>query len=302
LHRTDGIEFDVAIFTNLTRDHLDFHGSLAQYLAAKATLFEGLAPRATAVLNRDDAAWEAMADCTAAQVLTFSLTSEFAHVRPVCVDASMSQTRMVMTSPAGEFEVVSPLTGRFNWANIVAALAGGIALGVDVDVLREGIAQAARVPGRFERVDEGQPFGVIVDYAHTPAGLQTVLEAARELTQGRLICVFGCGGDRDAGKRPLMGKIAEDLADLVFLTSDNPRSEAPELILDEIARGMTDTAGIRTDVDRQATIEAALSEASPGDLVVIAGKGDEPYQLLAHGAIDFDDREVARVALRQACR
>ncbi len=299
LHRTDGIDFEVALFTNLTRDHLDFHGSIERYLEAKALLFQGLAPTATAVVNRDDAVWPAMVANTAAQVLTYSTEDELADVRPLEVDASMSQTRMLMASPGGEFEVVSPLTGRFNWANIVAALAGGIALGVDVDALCAGIAQAPRVPGRFERVDEGQPFGVLVDYAHTPAGLQTVLEAARELTHGRLICVFGCGGDRDAGKRSLMGRIAEELADLSFLTSDNPRSEVPELILDEIAGGMTGTGVVRLHVDRQIAIEAALAEASPGDLVVIAGKGDEPYQLLAHGAIDFDDREVARAVLRQ---
>ena len=212
----------------------------------------------------------------------------------------LAQTRCRVASPIGEIDVVSPLTGHFNLSNIMAALAGGIALGVEVDALREGIAQVPRVPGRFEHIDEGQAFGVLVDYAHTPAGLQTVLEAARELTQGRLMCVFGCGGDRDAGKRPLMGRIAEELADLVFLTSDNPRSESPEQILDEILQGMSQTRGIHADVDRRVAIEEALSEARAGDLVVIAGKGDEPYQLLADGAVDFDDRQVARELLRQA--
>lgn len=299
LHRTAGIDFEVALFTNLTRDHLDFHGTLDDYLAAKGLLFEGLSSGATAVLNRDDPAWEALAQRTEARILTYSLEDPAADVRPLSVDASMGQTRLKMIAPTGEFDVHSPLTGRFNWSNIVAALAGGIALGVTTETLREGIAQATRVPGRFEQIDEGQPFAVLVDYAHTPGGLLTVLEAARELTQGRLICVFGCGGDRDAGKRPLMGKVAEELADLIFLTSDNPRSEPPEQILQEIAAGMS-AVDVFADVDRQRAIEAALQQAVAGDVVVIAGKGDEPYQVLADGTIDFDDRQVARDALRAA--
>jgi UDP-N-acetylmuramoyl-L-alanyl-D-glutamate--2,6-diaminopimelate ligase len=300
LHRTDGIDFDVAVFTNLTRDHLDFHGTFENYLDAKGRLFDGLAADATAILNRDDASWRVLSERTKSHVLTYGLEDLSADVRPVTVSKELAQTRCRVASPIGEIDVVSPLTGHFNLSNIMAALAGGIALGVEVDALREGIAQVPRVPGRFEHIDEGQAFGVLVDYAHTPAGLQTVLEAARELTQGRLMCVFGCGGDRDAGKRPLMGRIAEELADLVFLTSDNPRSEPPQQILDEILQGMSQTRGIHADVDRRIAIEEALSEACAGDLVVIAGKGDEPYQLLADGAVDFDDRQVAREVLRQA--
>ncbi len=299
LRRTDGIAFAAAVFTNLTRDHLDFHGTTERYTAAKARLFEELGSDSTAVLNRDDPAWKTMAASSSAKILTFSVEDATADLRPVSVQSSIVQTRCVLTSPQGEFEVVSPLTGRFNLSNIMAAVAAAVALGIEADAVCEGIATAPRVPGRFERIDEGQPFGVLVDYAHTPAGLQTVLEAARELTQGRLLCVFGCGGDRDNGKRPLMGRVAEDLADLVFLTSDNPRSELPEQILEQIRRGMVRPTAARADTNRQVAIEEALNEACPGDVVVIAGKGDEPYQLLADGPIDFDDRDVARDVLRR---
>jgi UDP-N-acetylmuramoyl-L-alanyl-D-glutamate--2,6-diaminopimelate ligase len=302
LHRTDEIQFAAALFTNLTRDHLDFHGTVESYLAAKGRLFQELDDQAMAVLNRDDPVWDAMAARTSAQVLTYGVEDHAAHVHPVSISASLFETRCRVAWPQGEFEVVSPLTGRFNLSNIMAAVAGGLALGVEADAMCEAIAQAPRVPGRFERIDEGQSFGVLVDYAHTPAGLQTCLEAARELTQGRLFCVFGCGGDRDVGKRPLMGQVAAKLADAVYLTSDNPRSESPQQILEQIQRGMDDSMSVRVDVDRRVAIEAALNEACPGDLVVIAGKGDEPYQLLADGPIDFDDRLIAREVLKQAAQ
>jgi len=194
--------------------------------------------------------------------------------------------------------VETSLTGRFNRSNVMAAAGVGLALGIDPGAVRSGIAALSRVPGRFERLDEGQPFEVIVDYAHTPAGLDTVLRTARELTRGRLLCLFGCGGDRDKGKRPLMGRVAEDLADLVFLTSDNPRSEPPEEIIDQIAAGMRDAGSAVVCADRRSAIEAALQEAGDGDVVVVAGKGDEPYQILAEGPTDFDDRHVVRQVLR----
>ena len=195
--------------------------------------------------------------------------------------------------------VHSRLTGRFNCSNVLAAVACGLALDVEDEAIAQGIAAVMGVPGRFERVDEGQSFEVIVDYAHTPAGLENILHSARELAKKRkLICLFGCGGDRDRGKRALMGQAAERLADLVFVTSDNPRSELPEKIIDDIVAGMARSAGVEIRVDRRVAIAAALRAAEAGDVVVLAGKGDEGYQILADEVIDFDDRLVAREALR----
>ncbi|MFH1568389.1 MAG: cyanophycin synthetase, partial [Gemmatimonadota bacterium] len=191
------------------------------------------------------------------------------------------------------------LTGPFNCSNVMAAVACGLALGVDGEAIGAGIAAVESVPGRFERVDAGQPFLVIVDYAHTPAGLENVLAAARQLTAGKLICLFGCGGDRDRGKRPLMGRAVEQLADVAVVTSDNPRSEAPAAIIAAIVAGMESPAQARVEPDRARAIAAALEAAVPGDAVVIAGKGSEGYQIFADRTVPFDDREVARHILRR---
>jgi UDP-N-acetylmuramoyl-L-alanyl-D-glutamate--2,6-diaminopimelate ligase len=248
------------------------------------------------VVNADDPRAEGVAASTSARVLTYGEKGE--HVRLASFHSRGRASVLRLETAAGEWSVETTLTGRFNRSNVMAAACVGVALGIDAAAVRSGIAALSQVPGRFERLDEGQPFEVIVDYAHTPAGLDTVLRTARELTRGRLLCLFGCGGDRDRGKRPLMGRVAEDLADLVFLTSDNPRSESPEEIIDEIAAGMRDAGSAVVCTDRRAAIEAALQEAGEGDVVVVAGKGDEPYQILAEGPTDFDDRRVVRQVLR----
>jgi len=275
LGRVLGIDFDAAVFTNLTRDHLDFHGSEEAYFAAKSLLFSNLSESAAAVINADDPRSTALAAATRARVWSFGETG--AHVRLRDVRFERDHMCVNMETPDGAFEVETALTGRFNSANVVAAVT---------------------TAGRFERIEEGQPFQVIVDYAHTPAGLETVLQAARELTSRRLLCVFGCGGDRDTGKRPMMGRVAEALADRIYLTSDNPRSESPRQIMDQIAAGMQSADRVVVEPDRRQAIHAALRAAAAGDVVVLAGKGDEPYQILDAGqVVPFDDRDVARQAL-----
>ncbi len=297
LERVYGIEFAAAVFTNLTRDHLDFHGSEEEYFAAKSLLFRHLLPTASAVLNADDPRSKKLAELTKARVWTYGACN--ADVTLQDVRLAPDRTYLKLATPDGVFDCDSALTGRFNSSNVVAAVTTGLALGIGPDEIRRGLAAVQGIPGRFERIDEGQPFLVIVDYAHTPAGLETVLQAARELTSGQLICVFGCGGDRDTGKRPMMGRIAETLADRVYLTSDNPRNEQPHQIIDQIAAGMQAAEGVIAEPDRAAAIHAALSSADAGDVVVIAGKGDEPYQILDAGCVvPFDDRVVARQALR----
>ena len=296
LRRVDGIDYSVAVFTNLTRDHLDFHGTEEAYLAAKTTLFRGLGQGGAAVVNADDPHAPEVAASTSARVLTYGERGE--DVRLSSFDTRGGSTTLLrLETSAGEWSVETTLAGRFNRSNVMAAVCVGVALGIDAAAVRSGIAAVSQVPGRFERLEEGQPFEVIVDYAHTPAGLDTVLRTARELTRGRLLCLFGCGGDRDKGKRPLMGRVAEDLADLVFLTSDNPRGEPPEEIIDQIAAGMRDAGSAVVCADRRGAIDAALREAREGDVVVVAGKGDEPYQILAEGPTNFDDRQVLRQVL-----
>ena len=221
LGRVQGIEFAAAVFTNLTRDHLDFHGTEEAYFAAKRLLFEGLHTNAAAVLNAWDVRAEALASSTQAQVWTYGAAGADVALREV--EFGPRKMRLKLDTPTGIFEAESALTGRFNCANVVAAVTTGIALGIEAEAIRHGVAAVSDVPGRFERIDAGQDYQVIVDYAHSPAGLETVLQAARELTSGKLICVFGCGGDRDTGKRPMMGRVAEELADRIVLTSDNPQ-------------------------------------------------------------------------------
>ena len=300
LSRVEGIEFDAAAFTNLTRDHLDFHRTEEEYFESKARLFTqmkvGSGPRSA--VNLEDAAGGVLARRLGPGALTFGCDRD-ADVRWTTDDIAPKGTDMQFTTPRGGLSVHSRLTGRFNCSNVGAAVACGLILDVDDEAIAQGIASVTGVPGRFERVDEGQSFEVIVDYAHTPAGLENILRAARELATKRLICLFGCGGDRDRGKRALMGKAAENLADLVFVTSDNPRSEPPGTIIDEILAGMTSPAAARRQPDRRVAIAQALREAEAGDVVVLAGKGDETYQVLADGVLEFDDRCVARETLRE---
>ena len=304
LSRVDGLEFDVAVFTNLTQDHLDFHGTLDEYRRAKRRLFELLAaspkPRRTAVVNADDPAGAVMVAGLEVPVLAFGLGPR-ARVRAVEHASSLEGIRMTVDTPQGGLALRSPLVGEHNVMNLLGAVATGLALEMAPAAIAGALGSVQTVPGRFEQVRAGQPFLVVVDYAHTPDALERVLATARKITAGRLGVVFGCGGDRDRGKRPIMGEIAARLADRAWVTSDNPRSERPEAIIDEIAAGVgrVTGAGARCErlADRHAAIRAALAWARPGDTVVIAGKGHETYQIVGAEVLDFDDRAVARAIL-----
>jgi UDP-N-acetylmuramoyl-L-alanyl-D-glutamate--2,6-diaminopimelate ligase len=304
LARVDELTFDVAMFTNLTQDHLDFHRTLDAYRTAKRHLFELLArspkPRRTAVVNADDPSGPEMTRDLPLPTLTFGLGAR-AEVRAERHESTLAGIRLTAVTPRGRLELTSPLIGEHNVMNLLGAVAAGIALDVDDASIARALGGVGTVPGRFEQVRAGQPFLVVVDYAHTPDALERVLATARKLTPGRLAVVFGCGGDRDRGKRPIMGEIAARLADRVWITSDNPRSERPLAIIDEIAAGARGVAGGETrfgaDPDRRAAIAAALGWAEGGDTVVIAGKGHETYQIVGVDVLPFDDREVARAIL-----
>jgi len=296
LRRADAIHFAVALFTNLTQDHLDFHPTMEAYFLAKRRLFTELAP-AHAVINLDDA-YGARLAAELPEALTFSLRADAAY-RAVEVQTGLHGSQFRVIAPDGEVELSSPLRGKFNVYNVLGAYAAARALGVPRETAAQAVRRAGLVPGRFQPVDEGQDFAVLVDYAHTPDSLENVLQAARGLTAGRLHVVFGCGGDRDRGKRPLMGRIARDLADHVIVTSDNPRSEDPEAIIEEILAGSG--SDVEHLVDRRQAIELAISGAEAGDVVLIAGKGHEQGQEFEDGRkIPFDDATVAREALRGA--
>ncbi len=297
LKRVEGISFRAAIFTNLTRDHLDFHGTWEAYFAAKARLFEGLQEGGIAVINTDDARADELARRTKACVVTYGCSPE-AEVRLQSAAAGPQGTQLCLDTPAGPIEVQTHLIGRFNYYNAMAVVATGLALDLDAAALCRGLAALESVPGRCEQIVEGQDFAVIVDYAHTPDALEMILCAARDLGSGRLICVCGCGGDRDRSKRSLMGRIAGEWADWTVLTSDNPRSENPQCIIDEMAAGAPDRHAVHSEVDRAQAIAKALTTARGGDVVVIAGKGHEQEQELADRVVAFDDREVARRVLR----
>jgi UDP-N-acetylmuramoyl-L-alanyl-D-glutamate--2,6-diaminopimelate ligase len=295
LHRADAIHFAAAIFTNLTQDHLDFHRTMDEYFEAKGRLFDA-APE-VAVVNVDDD-YGARLAARLTDPVTFALERD-ATFRALRVETDISGSHLEVQTPDGRLELSSPLRGRFNIYNVLGALAAARSLGVDTDAAVTAIETAGQVPGRFETVDEGQGFAVLVDYAHTPDSLENVLLAAREMAERRVHVAFGCGGDRDRGKRPLMGAIARKLADRVILTSDNPRSEDPATIIAEIEAGSGE--GVIAIVDRRVAIKEAISGASAGDVVVIAGKGHEQGQEFAAGRkIPFDDVTVAREVLRAA--
>ena len=291
LHRADAIHWAAAVFTNLSRDHLDFHPTMEDYFVAKRRLFE--AGPQVAVVNVDDAYGRRLADGLD-DAVTFGIDSPDAAVRATEVQIALTGSRFRV----GDLELRTPLPGRFNVLNVLGALGAVRALGVEDAVVADALSAAGRVPGRFEPVDAGQPFAVLVDYAHTPDSLENVLRAARELTDGRVIVVFGAGGDRDRGKRPLMGRAARTLADRVVVTSDNPRSEDPEAIIAEILDGTGEGPEVEAIVDRRGAIARAIELAGASDVVVIAGKGHEQGQEFANGRkVPFDDATVAREAL-----
>jgi UDP-N-acetylmuramoyl-L-alanyl-D-glutamate--2,6-diaminopimelate ligase len=296
-----GFHFAVAVFTNLTQDHLDYHKDFEHYFLAKRRLFEGLGapPPDWAVINTDDPWGVRLLELPYANRLTYGLNGD-AQVAPKQVASTPKGTEAVVSTPIGKLQIVSPLLGRANLANILAAVATGVAMGIASAKIEEGIAKLQAVPGRFERIDEGQPFLVMVDYAHTDDALKNVLKTARELTHNRLIVLFGCGGERDRTKRPRMGEVAGTLADFVVLTSDNPRSEDPLLIMADALVGLQRTGKpYIAEVDRGVAVRKALEEARKGDVVVLAGKGHETYQVLKEGKVDFDDRDVARKVLAE---
>ena len=293
--RTAGVRFAVAVFTNLTQDHLDYHADMEEYFGAKRLLFTS-GQSAASLVNVDDPYGRRLAE--EIECLTFSPTGAEADFRALEVSFDAGGSSFRCAGPSGEVDVRIPLPGRFNVENTLAAIGACQVLGVPVEEAAPTLEAAGRVPGRFEPVHAGQPFAVLVDYAHTPDSLENVLRAARPLTEGRLIVVFGCGGDRDREKRPLMGAIAAGLADLCVVTSDNPRSEDPDAIIGEILAGFPAGADPVVETDRRAAIGLALGAAESRDTVVIAGKGHEQGQEFEGGRkIPFDDREVARELL-----
>lgn len=317
-HRVHGCDFEVAVLTNVTQDHLDYHKTMAQYWQAKALLFKNLTPKSadlsggadaeavktrSAVINLDsDYAREFVAACPpGTQLFTYSIHAADANVRIENPNYSIAGSSFTVITPAGKAEVKLKLGGQFSVYNALAAIASGLALGIPLNECVKSIERVPGIRGRFEVVAE-KPY-VIVDYAHTPDGLENVLNAARVVTPkgARLIAVFGCGGDRDATKRPKMGRIAERLADLLVITSDNPRSEDPQQILTDILTGIQrfDSDRMAVNVDRKQAIHAAIDMAQPDDIIVVAGKGHEDYQILADRTIHFDDREVVQEYVKQ---
>ena len=304
--RVTGIEFDTAVFTNLTQDHLDYHKTMENYARAKARLFDlvsetGTKAGKTAVLNADDAASVTMRAHTRCPVISYGVESK---ADLAARDVHLAQDGMELTLVHGEAEPVKlhiGITGLFNVYNVLAAVGVALAENVPTADIVEALRSFTGVPGRFELVREGQPFSVIVDYAHTPDGMENVLRTARAVTAGRIIAVFGCGGDRDRTKRPIRGRMAAELADIAILTSDNPRTEDPAAILDEVETGVLPVIGAKPYeklVDRRTAIFHAVGTARAGDTVVILGKGHENYQILKDKTIHFDDRETAREAIR----
>ena len=304
--RVYGLPFDVAIFTNLTRDHLDFHGTMENYFAAKRRLFDGslLNPPRIAVVNIEDphgAQLALVAREAGAEIFSYGLgVGEF---RAEEIQMKASGMRFVLQTPTGATPIHTRLTGKVNVYNLLAASAAAFARGLSLHDIGSGIASLACVPGRFQTIDAGQDFTVVVDYAHTDDALRNLTSLAREFvteTGGKVITLFGCGGDRDRTKRPLMGRAAGEGSDLVVLTSDNPRSENPAAILRDVLPGLEATrAQFVTEVDRSRAIRLALEAAHPGDIVLIAGKGHEKTQILRNGTIPFDDAEVAAAILRE---
>ncbi len=304
LRRVGDVQFDVGVFTNLSRDHLNFHPDMGSYRNAKARLFRSLGDggkSGVAIVNSDDENWSHMVAEAQAPVIRYGLAAGV-EIAAEEVRASMTGIEFSLATPSGSASVRLRHLGDYNVHNALAAAAVGFHLGLDPEAIATALAEAETVPGRFEVVDEGQDFAVVVDYAHKPVALQRLLESARRVGPRRILTVFGCGGDRDRGKRPLMGRIAAELSDLVVVTSDNPRTEDAQAILDDILEGAREVDARLgrhvVEVDRAAAIRTAIEMAGPGDIVVIAGKGHEPYQLVGDQRLDFDDRECARLALR----
>lgn len=305
LGRVTGCAFDAGIFTNLTQDHLDFHGTMESYFQAKAKLFDEVAVYSSqfksygAVLNVDDRYGRILAEEVVLDypAITYAIEQE-AHAKAEAVYLTPTSSSFVVRTSTGDIPFDVSLPGRFNVQNMLAAISFGLLKQMSPSLIQSAMQNVSAPEGRMEVIDEGQGFHVAVDYAHTPDGLQKVLSTVKEFTPGRLICVFGCGGDRDRTKRPQMGAIAAALADIIVVTSDNPRTEEPNSIIEDVLAGTSGShARVSSEVDRRKAIEHALELARPGDFVVVAGKGHETYQIFKERTIHFDDREVVREAL-----
>ena len=299
--RVKGCSFEVAVFSNLTQDHLDYHKSMEDYFQAKALLFSEEYLKGQAIVNLDDDYGKRLIQQLGQdKVWTYSVNDPTADLYTSKLDYQATGVSGTLHTPEGEIAFASPLVGQFNLANLLAATGAALHLGVKLSVISATLSQFHGVPGRMERVQvsEAQDISVIVDYAHTPDSLENLLKAARPFIKNKMICVFGCGGDRDRTKRPLMGKIAADLADLAVVTSDNPRTEDPQQILDDVVAGIPQDVEIIVESDRAVAIATAIASAEPGDGVLIAGKGHEDYQIIGTTKIHFDDREQALQALQ----
>ncbi len=301
-YRVEGMELDLGIFTNLTRGHLDYHGDFSRYLQSQAILFQQLGERKAkkepglALINIDDRYGRYLRRRTPGKVFTYGL-SRRADIRASRISLSLTGTSFRVDTPAGALSLQVKLIGKGNIYNALSAIGVGISQGVKLSVIKEGLEKVEGVPGRFEMVEAGQDFTVIVDYAYAPQSLKNLLKMTRKMIKGKIITVFGCGGDRDKGKRPLMGRIASRYSDYSILTSDNPRSEAPGEIINQIQQGFGRRANFSVVEDRFQAIKKALSRAKKGDLVIVAGKGHESYQVLKDTVIPFDDRDVVRKIL-----
>ncbi|HCC56287.1 MAG TPA: UDP-N-acetylmuramoyl-L-alanyl-D-glutamate--2,6-diaminopimelate ligase [Solibacterales bacterium] len=301
LGRVYGLQFHTAVFTNLTRDHLDFHLTMESYFGAKRHLFEGAGspPPRFAVINADDPYGRRLKLAKETEVFWYGLGPESIY-KAKHIQSTFDGLRFdVRVGKKLKMPIESPLIGRINVYNILAACCVGLSYGIATETIAEGVRNCAGVPGRYERVDEGQPFAVVVDYSHTDDALQNVIQVSRALSPRRIITVFGCGGDRDRTKRPLMGQAAAEGSDMVILTSDNPRSEDPLQIMNDVMVGLRRfDVPLVVEPDRAAAIRRAIEAAAPGDIVILAGKGHETYQILKDRTIHFDDREMAREVLR----
>lgn len=307
LGRTVGCEFDTAVFTNLTQDHLDFHGTFDNYLQAKTKLFNNLGVQAIksgkhAVINVDDAVASQLKQQSPCSVISYGAKGQ-GDIIASDINVKADGVRFTITGDFGTMELALKITGLFNVYNAMAAFGAATAEGIDPATIGQALASFRTVPGRFELVDEGQSFAVIVDYAHTADGLENILKTARQFAEKRMIVVFGCGGDRDKTKRPIMGRLACQYGDIILVTSDNPRTEDPIAILRDVEAGILEavTAGKQYEiiVDRREAIAKAIGMAQPQDIVIIAGKGHETYQILKDKTIPFDDREVARLVIKE---
>jgi len=300
LKRVMGVDFDVAVFTNLNREHLDFHKTLSAYKKSKGLLFEMLSDKSCAVINIDDPSWRYFYDKAKTHRFTYSLSNQKADFYTKRFSCDWEGSQMDLVTPNGKIEINLKLLGESNIYNALASAAVGVALEVDLETIKSGLESVEEIPGRMERIQAGQDFNILIDYAHTPYALDLLLKTVRRLTQGDLIVLFGCGGDRDQGKRPQMGKAASLWADRIFLTEDNPRSEDPQKIIEEIVGGVENKEKVEIIIDRKEGIKKALKMAKRGDTLVLVGKGHEDYQIKKDQKFHFSDKETVLELLQMS--